>query len=285
MERGIEIEVRGLKKSFGELEALSGVSFQVQQGEVFALLGPNGAGKTTTIKILTGLIREFQGEVFYRGAPFSPRSMEFKRVVGMVPQHNNVDRDLTVEENLKVHCYLHGLFGALQKERIREALEFTGLQDHLKRKADHLSGGMKRRLIIGRALLHRPQLLFLDEPAVGLDPAVRRSMWDLIRGINAKRGCTVLLTTHYIEEADMLADRVVILDSGRVVAEGRPQELKDALGRYTLEIYHQDRLEEEFFQTREEALKRMGELELPAKVREVNLEDVFLSLTGRRIRV
>jgi ABC-2 type transport system ATP-binding protein len=283
--KDLEVEVRDLTKRFGKVDALKGVSFGVQGGEVFALLGPNGAGKTTTIKILTGLIRDFGGEVFYKGSPFSPRSLGFKRVVGVVPQHNNVDRDLTVEENLKVHCYLHSIFGSLQRERIDEALQFTGLQAHLKRKADHLSGGMKRRLIIGRALLHQPRLLFLDEPTVGLDPAVRRSMWDLIRGINSLKGCTVVLTTHYIEEAEMLAHRVVILDGGKVVSDGRPQELKDALGRYTLEIYLEDRIEEEFFGSREEALERIRTLDVPAKIREVNLEDVFLSLTGRRIAV
>ncbi len=281
----MEIAVRELRKSFGKVEALRGVSFSLENGTIFALLGPNGAGKTTTIKVLTGLLGEFQGEILCNGKPFSPRSKEFKKVVGMVPQHNNVDRDLTVEENLRVHCYLHGLFGKEQEKRIRDALEFTGLQDHLKRKADHLSGGMKRRLIIGRALLHRPKLLFLDEPTVGLDPAVRRSMWDLIRGINALKSCTVFLTTHYIEEADMLAHKVVILDSGRVVAQGRPQKLKSSLGRYTVEIYHHDRIEEEFFKSRGEAIERVKGLSVPAKIREVNLEDVFLSFTGRRIRV
>ena len=281
----MEVEVKDLRKRFGKVEALKGVSFGASRGEVLALLGPNGAGKTTTIKILVGLIRDFEGQVFYRGNSLSPRSLGFKRVIGVVPQHNNVDRDLTVKENLKVHCYLHGITGRLQQERIEEVLEFTGLQDHLERKADHLSGGMKRRLIIGRALLHRPSILFLDEPTVGLDPAVRRGMWEMVRGINSLGECTVFLTTHYIEEAEMLAHEVVILDEGRVVARGRPRQLMDGLGRYTLEIYHPDRIDEEFFSTRRDAVRRMEELKVPAKIRNVNLEDVFLNLTGRRIRV
>ncbi len=280
-----EIKVRSLKKRFGNIEALRGVDFEVKKGEIFAFLGPNGAGKTTTINILTGLILKYEGEIFYGGEPFSPHNLKFKKLIGVVPQHNNVDRDLSVEANLKVHGYLHGIFGGELKKAIDRVLEFTGLTNHKRRKADHLSGGMKRRLVIARALMHDPSILFLDEPTVGLDPAVRRSMWDLIRSVNSLKGCTVFLTTHYIEEAEILADTVVIIDNGEIVASGKPEELKKQVGKYALEIYYEDRIEEEFFETRECALERLKNLNVPAKIREVNLEDVFLKITGRRIEV
>ena len=281
----IEIKVEKLRKRFGKIEALRGVNFEVKKGEIFAFLGPNGAGKTTTINILTGLILKYEGRIFYRGEPFYPHNLKFKKLIGVVPQHNNVDKDLTVEENLKVHGYLHGFFGKKLETQIDKVLEFTGLSNHRKRKTEYLSGGMKRRLIIARALMHEPSILFLDEPTVGLDPAVRRSMWDLIKSINALKSCTVFLTTHYIEEAEILANTVAIINNGKIVALGKPDELKKQVGKYTLEIYYENRIEEEFFEEREEALERLKSLPIPAKIREVNLEDVFLKITGRRIEV
>ena len=279
-----EIEVVELKKSFGKIEALKGISFSVGRGETLALLGPNGAGKTTTIKILTGLILKYEGQVFYRGRFFYPYDRSIKRLIGVVPQHNNLDKELTVYQNLKLHGLLFGLSGKELEIRIDAVLDMAGMREHKARKADYLSGGMKRRLVIARALLHEPEILFLDEPTVGLDPAVRRSLWDLVVRLRTE-GKTVVLTTHYIEEADMLSDRVVIMDKGRIVAEGSPKELKGSLGRFVLEVHTPQGIKEEFFPSREEAISRAKELSFPVRVREVNLEDVFLKYTGRRIEV
>ena len=279
-----EIEVRNLRKSFGKIEALKGISFQVERGEILALLGPNGAGKTTTIKILTGLILDYEGEVFYRGQKFHPYHRKIKRLIGVVPQHNNLDKELTVYQNLKLHGLLFGLSGKKLDRRIDEVLEMAGIGEHKHRKVDHLSGGMKRRLVIARALLHSPDILFLDEPTVGLDPAVRRSMWNFVVRLNSQNK-TVLLTTHYIEEAEVLASRVLIMDRGVMVVEGAPEELKRELGRFILEIQTEDGIEEEFFDSRHEAVERAKALSCPVRIREVNLEDVFLKHTGRRIEV
>ncbi len=279
-----EIEVVDLKKSFGNIEALKGISFSVGRGETLALLGPNGAGKTTTIKILTGLILKYEGRVFYRGRLFYPYDRRIKSLIGMVPQHNNLDKELTVYQNLKLHGLLFGLSGKDLEIRIDAVLDMAGMREHKARKADYLSGGMKRRLVIARALLHEPEILFLDEPTVGLDPAVRRSLWDFVVRLRTE-GKTVILTTHYIEEADMLSDRVVIMDRGRIVAEGSPKELKGSLGRFVLEVHTPQGIKEEFFSSREEAIAMAKEFSFPVRVREVNLEDVFLRYTGRRIEV
>ncbi len=276
-----EIEVYGLKKNFSGFEALKGVSFRVERGETLAILGPNGAGKTTTIKILTGLILSYEGRVIYRGR-FSPQDHQVKRIIGVVPQHNNLDKDLSAEQNLKIHGILFGIKDL--DGRIEKVLKTTGLWEHRKRRADDLSGGMKRRLVIARALLHDPEILFLDEPTVGLDPAVRRSLWDLVLSLKAQ-GKTVILTTHYIEEADLLADRVLIMDRGRIVCSGSPEELKKRLGKFVLEIQTPKGIEEEFFATRKQAAERAARIGYPVRIREVNLEDVFLKHTGRRIEV
>ena len=279
-----EVEVCNLSKSFGGIEALKNISFCVNKGETFALLGPNGAGKTTAIKIMTGLILNYQGKVLYRGRPFSPYDSKIKGMIGVVPQYNNLDKELTVYQNLKLHALLFGLSGRRLKYKIEEVLDIAGMRDHKNRKADHLSGGMKRRLVVARALLHDPEILYLDEPTIGLDPAVRRTLWDFIVRLKSE-GKTVILTTHYIEEADMLSDRVLIMDKGKVVAEGAPHVLKSSLGKFVLEIHYPEGIKEEFFNSKEEAMGRAKFINFPVRIREVTLEDVFLKYTGRRIEV
>ncbi|QAR33437.1 ABC transporter ATP-binding protein [Geovibrio thiophilus] len=276
-----KITVRSLTKLFGGQTAVDGISFDVEEGSVLALLGPNGAGKTTTINMLTGLTIPASGEIRYDGEEFDPQNKRIKRTIGVVPQHNNVDRDLTVYQNLKTHAVLFGVDRA--EERIAQALDFSGLSAHAGKTAGNLSGGMKRRLIIARALLHDPFVLFLDEPTVGLDASVRRTMWDFIRSINQEKQCTILLTTHYIEEAELLSDRVMIMDKARIVAEGTAAELKARVGKWALDIYRNGRTETEFFETREAGLKRLASLTETASIRETNLEDVYLTITGRRI--
>jgi ABC-2 type transport system ATP-binding protein len=276
-----KISVRSLTKVFGAHKAVDGISFDVEEGSILALLGPNGAGKTTTINMLTGLTIPASGEIRYDGTLFDPQNRRIKQTIGVVPQHNNVDRDLTVYQNLKAHGILFGVSSLNNK--IANALDFSGLAAHADKTAGNLSGGMKRRLIIARALLHEPSVLFLDEPTVGLDASVRRTMWDFIRSINQDKRCTVLLTTHYIEEAEMLSDRVMIMDKAKIVTEGTAAGLKARVGKWALDIYRNGKTETEFFETRDAGLERLGALSDTASIRETNLEDVYLTITGRRI--
>jgi ABC-2 type transport system ATP-binding protein len=277
------LQVDALSKSFGSTRALDGLSFSLAAGEFVGLLGPNGAGKTTTIKMLTGLMRPGAGSVRYFGRDFARFPVEAKRLIGVVHQASNLDRDLTARENLTLHAILHGLGAAERRRRIEEALLFAGLEAHGDRPVRTFSGGMARRLVIVRALLHEPRMLFLDEPTVGLDPQIRRGLWDLIIRVNQVKQTTILLTTHYIEEAERLCARVLILNDGRLVAAAAPAELKRGMGRYVLETQREAGLEETFFETREAAVTRLGSCAGACKVRESTLEDVFLRLTGRRI--
>lgn len=280
----LEVKTETLSRAYGDKIAVDSVSFEVKAGEILAFLGPNGAGKTTTINMLTGLIKPSSGKIYYGGKEFTPDSYKLKKVIGVVPQHNNVDRDLTVTENLRVHALLYGMKDQLE-EKIKSAVMFAGLAEHADKHAGKLSGGMKRRLVIARALLHEPSVLFLDEPTTGLDVEARRAIWEFVKKINREKGCTVFLTTHYIEEAEQLASRVIIIDRAVIVAEGLTSDLKDQTGRWAMDIDYADKgLVTEFFQTREEAVKRLENTDLDARIREVNLEDVYLHITGRRMK-
>jgi len=276
------LAVEGLVRSFGGAVAVDGLSFTLAPGEFLGLLGPNGAGKTTTIRMLTGLLRPDAGSVRYWGREFAAHPAAAKRRIGVVHQLSNVDRDLTARENLTLHALLHGVPAGERGRRIGEALRFAGLDGDADRPVKTFSGGMARRLVIVRALLHEPDLLFLDEPTVGLDPQIRRGLWDLIVRVNRTRGTAILLTTHYIEEAERLCERVLILDRGRLAAAGSPGELKRGLGTHVLEILRDEGIEEEVFASREEAVARLERCTETCKVRETTLEDVFLELTGRR---
>lgn len=276
-----KIAVRALTKKFARTLAVDSVSFDIEEGTILALLGPNGAGKTTTINMLTGLTIPTSGEIFYDGTIFDAKNKKIKQSIGVVPQHNNIDRDLTVYQNLKTHAILFGVNNI--KKKIHQALEFSGLVDHSEKIAGNLSGGMKRRLIIARALLHEPSVLFLDEPTVGLDASVRKTMWDFVRNINQEKACTILITTHYIEEAEHLASNVMIMDKAKIVAEGTKDSLKEKVGKWAIDVYKDGKTETNFFETREKALEKISSLTDRASIREANLEDVYLSITGRRI--
>ena len=279
------VEVKGLTRRFGKKTAVAGIDFALKEGEFVGLLGPNGAGKTTTIRMLTGLYKPTEGTIKYHGRDFFENQKEIKGYIGVVHQYSNLDRDLTAYENLSLHCILHGIPKDERKKKIEEALEFAGLREYRDRQVKTFSGGMKRRLVIVRALLHEPRILFLDEPTVGLDPQIRRSLWDLIVKINQLKKMTILLTTHYIEEAERLCERVMIINEGRIIADASPEALKKDLGRYVLEVFHEEGIEERLFQTKEEALEALKNCKETCKIREVTLEDVFLNLTGRRIDV
>lgn len=272
-----------LLKRYSKTLAVDNISFEVASGSVTAFLGPNGAGKTTTIGMLTGLLGKNDGKVLYGETEFDRSRPQLKNIIGVVPQHNNIDKDLSVYENLKFHALMFNIENKIIDGKISEILDFTGLTAQKDKKGSELSGGMKRRLVIGRALLHNPKVIFLDEPTTGLDPATRRHIWDFINKINKNLRVTVVLTTHYIEEADKLAHFVYFMDKGKIIKSGHPQKLKDEIGKYTLEIFTNDRIEEEFFNSRQECIDKMSQTKSPAKIREVNLEDVYLKITGRRI--
>lgn len=277
------ISIKNLTKRFGDRIAVAGIDLEIKSGEIFGLLGPNGAGKTTTVRILTLLSKKNSGSVKICGYDIEKDSERIKELIGVVPQHMSLDQDLTGRENLVLQARLHHLKNkAAMEQRINEILEFVELTDRADDKSRRYSGGMKRRLMIGMALLHKPKMLFLDEPTVGLDPQVRRKMWDLIRKMN-ESGMTVLLTTHYIEEADQLCRRVAIMNRGRIIAVDTPQKLKEKVGRVVVEHMEADGMINNFFDNREQAASYVAGLDSNATVREANLEDIFIELTGRRV--
>jgi ABC-2 type transport system ATP-binding protein len=223
------IEATGLVKRYGEVQALDGLSFSVPEGIVFGLLGPNGAGKSTTVKILTTLSRADEGEARVGGHDVLRNAEQVRHLTGVVAQKSGLDADATGRENVRLQGQIYGLHGRELEQRIEELLARFGLADAGDRLVRGYSGGMQRRLDIALALVHRPRVLFMDEPTTGLDPEVRASMWQEIARLARDEGLTVLLTTHYMEEADELASRLVIVDRGRIVAEGTPEELKGEL--------------------------------------------------------
>jgi ABC-2 type transport system ATP-binding protein len=223
------IEASGLVKRYGEVQALDGLSFSVPEGVVFGLLGPNGAGKSTTVKILTTLSRADEGEARVGGLDVVRDPDQVRHLIGVVAQKSGLDPEATGRENVRLQGQIYGLHGRELEQRIDALLARFGLADAGDRIVRGYSGGMQRRLDIALALIHRPRVLFMDEPTTGLDPEVRASMWQEISRLAREEGLTVLLTTHYMEEADELASRLVILDRGRIVAEGTPEELKGEL--------------------------------------------------------
>ena len=276
------IKIENLVKEFKGIRALAGVSLEVFRGEIFAYLGPNGSGKTTTIRILSGLSRATGGQAWLNGFSVEKESLDAKRQCGLVPQALNLDQELTVFENLEIHRRLFAL-GSEKRRRIDELLDYIGLLDRRDSLVRELSGGMKRRLMMARALLHEPAILFLDEPTVGLDPGIRRQIWALIKQIQ-QEGVTVFLTTHYIEEAEFLAERVAFLDHGQVVALDTPPVLMNRLGEWALDHIHDGQVESRYFATREAASAKAAEMTNPYTIRRVNLEDAFLKMTGKKLK-
>ncbi len=279
------IEVSSLNKSYnvGErvIKAINDISFSVKRGIVFGLLGPNGAGKTTTIKVLTTLTMPDKGKCIIDGFDLQKEPMQVKRLIGVVPQENNLDRELTAYENLLIYGKLHGVRDL--KEKIDHMLTVVGLIERRDTMVSQFSGGMQRRLLLARALLAEPKILFLDEPTIGLDPQIRRQLWDVIRK-NRIDGRTVVLTTHYIEEAEALCDEVAILSDGSIVAKSSPDELKKLAGEYVVDVIDDDgRLSQRFFTNSDDALSEVNRIGSGAKMRKTNLEDAFVRLTGTRI--
>ena len=309
------LEVQDLVKKYGDFTAVKGISFDIKEGEIFGLLGPNGAGKTTTISMLSTLYTPTSGDATIGGHSVTKDPMAVKQVIGVVPQDLALYEDLTARENLLFWGQMYGLSGKALNSRVDEVLEQIGLTDKANNRVKTYSGGMKRRVNIGVGLLHKPRLLFMDEPTVGIDPQSRRSILDTVKDLN-KQGMTVLYTTHYMEEAQELSDRVGIIDHGELIALGTQDELTKQVGETDTLILHVG--ENDDPETLAESLKELQAVQhaevtgnsvaivTPAaeeilasvvakanergikirsmEIREPNLEVVFLHLTGRALR-
>ncbi len=241
------IQAKNLTKKFGEFIAVDNISFNVEKAEIFGFLGPNGAGKSTTIKMLTTLLHPTSGEIEINGINPALHQDKVRESFGIVFQDPSLDEELTAYENMNFHAVLYKVPSDVRKSRIEELLNFVELWDKRNEFVKNYSGGMKRRLEIARGFLHHPKIIFLDEPTLGLDPQTRNYMWNYINDLNKKEQTTVFFTTHYMEEADRVADRIAIIDHGKIVASGTPEQLKAQTGKD-------------------------------------NLEDAFLELTGSKIR-
>ena len=301
------VAVRGLKKSFGTLEAVKGIDFDVKPGEIFGFLGPNGAGKSTTIKILCTLTKPTEGSASVAGHDVATERDEVRRHIGLVFQETTLDDYLSAEMNLRFHAELYGIPRAAVSERMRQVLEMVGLWERRQSKVATFSGGMKRRLEIARGLLHSPRVLFLDEPTIGLDPQTRSSIWSYIRELKRRDQITIFLTTHYMDEAEF-CDRIAIMDHGRLVALDTPEALKARVGKDRIQLHSVNdpaaiaALRERFGI---EAAMHEGAVtfavpegerfvprlfaELGVGIRSIqvarpSLDDVFLSFTGNTIR-
>jgi lipooligosaccharide transport system ATP-binding protein len=311
MDDHIVIRLKGLTKRFDDLVAVDGVDLEIPRGEIFGLLGPNGAGKTTIIRMLGGLTLPTAGGATVLGLDIVKETRKVKDRIGVVPQNNVLDRDINVYRNLAYHAKLHGIPRQRIDPKIDEVLGFTELRAKRDAKIDELSGGMKRRLVVAKAMMHDPEVFILDEPTTGLDPQSRRMVWEKVRSFR-DMGMTMILTTHYMDEADALCDRIGIIDHGKVIALGTPEELKASLGSQTvLEVRvtegSQDAIlgglqrqpfVEDVFVEGDKVMLRTNDKKAAAvhvltrhadqvetlQFREPTLEDVFIELTGRELR-
>ncbi len=301
------IKVENLSKQFGELTAVNNISFEVDEGSIFGFLGPNGAGKTTTINILCTLLAPTSGKTFIAGHDCLKEPSEVRKNIGIVFQDTTLDKDLTAYENLMFHAYLYDVRKSEINGRIDDALHFVGLYERRNDLVKIFSGGMKRRLEVARGMIHRPKVLFLDEPTLGLDPQSRANLWEFIVGLPKKHNVTIFMTTHYMEEAEV-CDKIAIIDKGQIITLGSPDELKKTIGGDVIYIRTSDnknaKLEieklfnvevsekdNELFLTSlkgdaciPEIIKTIGEIVLSVRLQRPTLNDVFLKMTGKQIR-
>jgi len=229
------IEVKNLVKKYDGFTAVDNLSFEVEQGSIFAFLGPNGAGKTTTIKMLTTLTDPTSGSILINGFDPTKQEDQVRESFGIVFQDPSLDEDLTAYENLDMHGMLYKIKSSERKRRITQLLNFVELWDRRNELVKNFSGGMKRRLEIARGFMHHPKILFLDEPTIGLDPQTRNHIWNYLKKMNENEGTTVFLTTHYLEEADKVSDKIAIIDHGKIIAQGKAEELKNQTNTASLE--------------------------------------------------
>lgn len=306
-ETEIMIRAKGLRKVYGEFVAVDGIDFEVKKGEAFGLLGPNGAGKSTTMKMIASTSRRTGGELEILGKDPNEHGPEIRAHLGVVPQQDNLDRELKVWENLMTYGRYFGLSRKFLKGKIEELLEFAQLEDKRNNKTEELSGGMKRRLTIARGLVNEPEILMLDEPTTGLDPQARHVLWDRLFSLK-ELGVTLVITTHYMDEAEQLCDRLVVMDKGKIMAEGSPAELiKKYSSKEVLEVRFGsknnadaakklanvgDRIEvlpdriliySPNGEKELEKITKLGLNPITSLVRRSSLEDVFLRLTGRSL--
>lgn len=313
MNNSFSIQVENLTKEFNGIKAIDSISFEVKEGEIFGLLGPNGAGKTTTLNILSTLLKPTSGRAFVNGFNVEKERDKVRKSIGIVFQEPALDSYLTGRENLEFHGMMYGLSKKEAKEKTKEALKLVELEEFADRLVNAYSGGMKRRLEIARAMVHQPKILFLDEPTLGLDAQTRRKIWEYIKKLNQEKGITIILTTHYMEEADFLAERVGIIDSGKIVALDTPENLKNILGGdiISLEVDHPHiakpifqkldwikeineengilHLRVEKGEEKIPLLMKIDTSEISFQIKSINLrkptlEDVFLHFTGKTIR-
>ncbi len=307
------IRVDRLSKAFGSLKAVNNISFSVNEGEIFGLLGPNGAGKTTTIKMLTTILKPTSGTASVNGFDIIKEPSDVRKAIGIVFQDPSLDEELTGRENLEFHAILYNIGKLERRSRIDEALRLVELEDKANILVKQYSGGMRRRLEMGRGLMHNPRVLFLDEPTIGLDPQTRRHIWEYIKRLNGQMKTTVILTTHYIEEADYLCGRVAFVDHGSIVAMDTPQALKNSIGGDVVSLQagqHAERLEELVKRQRwtgtvsrhdgfVDLTTKSGERRIPGIVmlahehkislgavnlHKPSLEDAFIHFTGKSLR-
>ncbi|MBD2012988.1 ABC transporter ATP-binding protein [Microcoleus sp. FACHB-53] len=278
------VSLQNVHKTYDKVPVVNDLSFTIESGEMFGLLGPNGAGKSTTIRMLTTLTRPSSGQIEVAGYDVVRNRQQVKENIGVVLQQISVDADLTVWENMELHGRLHHIPNPRRQRMINQWLEYVELADRRDSLVKTLSGGMKRRLQIARALLHEPKVLFLDEPTVGLDPQTRRRLWEIIRDLN-KQGMTMLLTTHYMDEVEFLCDRIGIMDAGQLIELGTLQQLKAQHGEGLVMKQVGERFEYKFFPDLAQANAYLDSL--PDKtgimVRPSNLEDIFVERTGRQL--
>lgn len=278
------VALQNVHKVYNNVPVVNDVSLFIQPGEIFGLLGPNGAGKSTTIRMLTTLTAPTQGELVVAGFDVVRQPFAVKQQIGVVLQQTSVDTDLTIWENMEFHGRMHHIPNSVRQREIDRWLDYVELRDRQTDLVKTLSGGMKRRLQIARALLHQPQILFLDEPTVGLDPQTRRRLWEIIKGLN-QQGMTIVLTTHYMEEVEYLCNRIGIMDTGKLIEMGTLDELRAKHGEGLLMTQMGDRWNYQFFATMEDARHHLDQQ--PDKtgmmIRPSNLEDIFVELTGRNL--
>lgn len=276
------IELKGLTKCFEDFTAVDHLSLTIETGEFFGLLGPNGAGKTTTISMMSTVLLPTEGEILLDGKKLDRKATEQKRKLSVITQEYSMRQDMNMEEVMEYQGRLYFLPKKVIRQKTEELLEFAGLLEHRKRTVRHLSGGMKRKLMICRALMIEPEILLLDEPTAGMDALSRRQMWNLLRKVNG-RNMTIILTTHYIEEAQTLCDRVALINRGKLQKLDTPQHLITELGPFAVDETSEDSLVSKYFHDRTEAIRCLSAAGSQATLRATTLEDVFVDCAGRKL--
>ncbi len=276
------IEIKNLSKQFEGFQAVENLSLRIETGEFFALLGPNGAGKTTTISMISTLLLPSGGEIYIDGERLTRQRKDIKRKVSVVTQEYSMRQDMNMDEIMEYQGRLYFMKRKDIREKTERLLAFAGLTSHRKKTIRKLSGGMRRKLMVCRALLTEPEILLLDEPTAGMDALSRRQMWNLLRQLNEK-GLTILLTTHYIEEAQALCDRVALMDGGKLEDLDTPENLICKLGAYAVDEMHPDGVHSSYFTERSQAIAYLSELTGNCTLRDTTLEDVFVEQAGKHL--